>query len=111
MYVTVIQQVTILLLFFPLLLGLPGGLLSSDFSITSTYPNRFILPHLINRIVFDEGCMSWRSSLCSFRIPSVSSSLVFSSNFLSTKFSNTENLCVSPKVISSCCRRVKRMWQ
>jgi len=65
-------------------------------------PQPFILLHLINRIISDEGCMSWRFSLRNFRNPSVSSFLVGSSNFLSTKFSNADSLCVSPNVISSC---------
>jgi hypothetical protein len=89
-------------------LGLPSGLFPSGFLTKTLYaflfsPNRatcpahFILFNLIFLIIFGKDYKLWRTSLCSFLQPPVTS--LFGPNILlSTLFSNTLSLCSSLNV-------------
>jgi len=90
-------------------LGLLSGLLPSYFPTKTqcapllspfTYPAHPILPDWITRIIFGEEYRSWRSLLCSFLHPHVTSSLLGPNILLSTQFSNTlslrSSICLLP---------------
>jgi hypothetical protein len=63
--------------------------------IRATCPVHLIFLDVIIRIVFDKDYKSWRSSLCHFLRPPISSSLLGPSIFLSALSSNTLSLSSS----------------
>jgi len=65
----------------------------------ATCPDHLILHNFITLIIDGEECKVWRSPLCNFLHPPVTSSLLGPYILLRTSFSNTFNLCSSIRVM------------
>jgi hypothetical protein len=88
-------------------LGFPSGLFTSGFPykilyisllspIRATCPSYLILLQLVTRLTFGEEYKSQSSSLCGLLHSPVTLSLLRTSTFLSTLFSNIPRLCSVP---------------